>query len=99
MPTPRSPQYQAMLDVLADGRWHDRDELLAAGEQKVSPGRAFRMGERNRRRRGAGAERTRGDDNTSIRSGAREVARRSLFRAAQSRKIERDGARYRLVKR
>lgn len=98
MPTPRSAQYQAILHVLADGEWHQRDELLTAGAQTVAPGRAFRVGEGNRLRRRDGA-RTRGDSDTSIRTGAREVTRKSLFRALKSGTVEQDGDRYRLVKR
>jgi hypothetical protein len=42
------PWTEAMMDFLADGRWHLRDEVIAVGEVLVSEERALEeMGERS----------------------------------------------------
>jgi hypothetical protein len=101
---------KVILAVLADGEWHDRDELVAAGAAAVPPGVAFRAGEaernRTRGRPNGPGPRVRGEDADSIRSGARKLACRNLSMLAVGRpsrgdppKVERDGGRYRLRRR
>jgi hypothetical protein len=101
VPTPMSPARAVALELLADGEWHDREQLLDQMARAVPPGKAFRVGERRRtatRRRPNGpGPRVRGDDTTSIAAGAREVARKALFALARTAKIARDGDQYRLV--
>jgi len=103
----KAPARLAIEGVLADGAWHTRDELVAAGAAAVPPGQAFRVGERNRqslqrRRRGErGAPvtaRLRGDDTKSIASGAHAIAADALrfLVLYAGERIEVDGDRYRL---
>lgn len=93
MPTPPSPARKAMLAVLADGEWHDRDLLLAVAGRAVPPGRAFRVGEAQRQRRTDRA-RTRGNNDTAIAAGRRIIAREVLTKLAD--RLDCDGNRYRL---
>jgi diadenosine tetraphosphatase ApaH/serine/threonine PP2A family protein phosphatase len=88
MTPPRSPARQAIDQVLADGNWHTRDELLEAAAAKVPPGQAWRTGETDRRRTNPG-QRTRGDDHTAIVSGARMAADDVLRGMARIGTIER----------
>jgi hypothetical protein len=81
----KSPAIDA---VLADGNWHTRDELLRAAAVRVPPGQAWRTGESDRRRTTPG-ERIRGDDHTTIASGARRSARYVLKSAVHWGAIER----------
>ncbi len=92
----RSPARVAIMAALADGEWHDREQLLEVGARAVPPGRAFRAGEADRQRQrplGPGP-RVRGGEATSIAAGRRAVARAVLKTLAG---VERDGDRYRLV--
>lgn len=98
MPNPRSPERIALLSVFADGDWHDRDELIAVGAKAIEPGRAFRKGEASRQRR-TDAPRTKGDDGTSIRAGARRTTVGLLWRLVKDGEVEQVGRRYRLVTR
>lgn len=73
------PWTEAVLVVLADGQWHAREAVLAAGMRVVPPGVAFRDGETSRNRaiqrpNGPGP-RTKGTDETSIIVGARNIVR------------------------
>lgn len=101
MATRRSPWTRAILEVLADGQWHDRAELVDVARPAVPPGRAYRNGERNRARMHALrsdtalAERTRGDRQSSIDTGAHLIVVEALRGLARRSVIERDGDRYR----
>jgi hypothetical protein len=95
--TPPGRPRRAILELLADGRWHDRDQLLEAAAAVVPPGLASRTAERNRARPGRPAERTSGRQDDVIASGARTVARAALHRLEG--RLERDGRRYRLADR
>lgn len=99
MPNAKSPERIALLSVLSDGQWHDRDQLIAVGTKAIEPGRAFRKGEIQRLRRRTDAPRTKGDDGTSIRSGTRARMTQLLHRLVKDGIAERDGDRYRLVAR
>lgn len=98
MSTPRAPWATSILDQLADGEWHDRDEVLTVAARTVPPGVAYRLGEAERRRTNEGS-RTRGDDTTSIAAGARRKAREGLFKLLRAGHVERDGERIRLARR
>lgn len=58
-PTPRpnalAPWSLRLLDVLGDGQWHSRDELVGKAGQLIPPGRAMRMREAERARIAAAA--------------------------------------------
>ena len=93
-----TPWGRALDAALADGKWHHRDEILAAASITVPPGVAFRRGDQRRRQRrttGDPDERHHGDTTTSMRAGARDVARGLLHSRVQRRVVERDGDRYR----
>lgn len=52
MGSPPAPHTVAILEILSDGQWHTRDELIAKAGVKIPPGRAVRKaeGERSRQR-------------------------------------------------
>ena len=96
VPTPRSPQLVKILEVLDDGAWHHRDEILAAAAAVIPPGVAYRAAEKRRRERpGAPPQRTRGDTDAVISSGARSLARDALLENARRGLLERQGDWYR----
>lgn len=98
----RHPATAAMLAVLSDGEWHDRDELVAAGADVVPPGEATRAARTMRVRR---AQRRRADGVPEqpnqarrlddVTTGSREIARRRLKDLARKGRVERDSGRYR----
>lgn len=88
MPAPLSVWTRAIIDVLADGAWHDREELLAAAAAVVPPGVAARRAEQDRRERSGAPHRTRGHDQV-VAIGARSVARGSLKGLDRSGTVER----------
>ena len=99
MSAPLAPWSKAISAVLADGRWHTRDELFAAALPTIPPGRAARRGELdreiNRASRGAEpAPRRKGDAHYT---GARTIVRGVLRSAVIRGRVERDGDRYRLT--
>lgn len=103
MPTPRAPWTVRFLEVLADGRWHTLDELVAAAAPAVPPGRAHRSAEQHRAR----MKRTRGTTGERVReyadpatTGARHVVLDSVHSLHRAGRIERhpNGARYRLAR-
>lgn len=78
----RAEWTQAIYDLLIDGQWHPKKEVLAAGMKVVPPAVGFRKGEWNRRvhykKRGkvedfAIDKRTRGTREDSIRVGSRMI--------------------------
>lgn len=91
---PKTPWGAAIDRVLADGEWHDREEILAAGVLTVPPGVAYRHAERLRRVYAAGP-RKRGDDSTAVAAGARDKVRRVLAAHVQRGTVERDGNHFR----
>lgn len=99
--TGRVPWSLAIRDVLADGEWHDREELIAVGKRAVPPGIAYRRFERQRKtaaryRNEPGATR-RGDEFAVVASGAKRVAYDCVRAMVASGVVERDGNRYRLI--
>lgn len=87
------PWTAAALAILEDGRWHAREQLLAAGAAAVPPGVAFRYGEADRNRsakrpNGPGP-RLRGDDQTSVVTGARRMTERNLLKLVDRGRLER----------
>lgn len=82
MPTPTTPWGARALELLADGEWHARVELLEAIMPLIPPGIAFRHAEIHRNRgesrpNGPGP-RVRGDDDTSVATGRRHIGTRQL---------------------
>lgn len=89
------PWTVAMNTVLADGGWHAREDVIAAGVPLVPPGRAYRKGEMNRlhnkTRIGtpAPAVRAKGDESTAIKAGARQLVANCLSAAIARGELER----------
>ncbi len=81
---------RAVEALLADGEWHPVEDVLAAGIRVVPPGVAYRAGESDRTRKGAGA-RTKGGAETSVASGARGLVRRVLAEQVRRGTVERRG--------
>ena len=48
MPTPKSPARNRLDELLADGEWHDREQLVRALMPLIPPGQAVRTATRNR---------------------------------------------------
>jgi hypothetical protein len=102
--TRRSPWSSRILEVLGDGAWHDREELLRAAMAVVPPGVAFRRGERDRirwaeRNLGAGPHpRTRGGRAEAIVRGRRQIASTTLGGLMWRGRVERVGEQVRLVR-
>ena len=83
-------------EILADGEWHDREDVIRLVAEAVPPGRAFRKGEAIRRhlveRQGfTFSSRSRGDDGTSVATGARHIARACPSGRERQGTIQRDG--------
>lgn len=94
MATPPSPAYRRIMELLADGEWHDVETIVVAAMRAVPPGPAFREGERLRQRKGGPAVRTRG---SAIETGARSIARDALRGMVRFGGVVRDGDRVRLA--
>lgn len=95
MGTPLSPWSARMDDVLADGEWHELEEVLAAGVKIVPPGMAYRKGEWNRLRLKGPDTRHVGTRERSVATGARIIARKSIESRLQRGTVERWGSRIR----
>jgi hypothetical protein len=81
-----------MLEVLRDGEWHTRSELVAESRVLVPPGRAKRKTERNRQHKVNGAERRqRLSDSEQIRSGQQAIAYSSIKGLIAVGRIEQRG--------
>lgn len=95
--TERSPVSLAVDRVLADGAWHDVDEVLRIVAAKVPPGRAYRVAESARqtelRKRGRPDDQARrsGTRERAIASGARREAHHALRHRIRDGAVERDG--------
>lgn len=89
-----TPWGKAIDDVLEDGEWHTRDELIAAGAAAVPPGVAYREGERRRMLDGPPI-RTRGDQADAVAAGARNRAIDTLRSRVRFGTVEVDDGRYR----
>lgn len=96
MPTPLAPWTLRMDEVLADGEWHELEQVLAAGVKMVPPGMAYRKGEWSRTRRGdAPATRHVGTRETAVAAGARIIAKKSIESRIRYGSIVRWGSRIR----
>lgn len=92
----RKPWGEKLVEVLGDGEWHDREAIIGAVAAVVPPGVAYRRGEQARLQlRQADGARTRGEDTTSVATGAREVARKTLNQAVRRKVVERSGELFR----
>lgn len=60
MSTSLSPHYDRLLEILADGEWHDGWQSMAEAEKRITPGVAVRRIERSR----AWAQQDRGSEPT-----------------------------------
>lgn len=98
MSPPLAPWSRRILDLLADGAWHDRDEILEAAAAMVPPGKAFRRGEHVRRCQLANRDqpRTRGGRDTAISTGRRTYARDALHSMIAVGRVIRDGNKVRV---
>lgn len=91
---PSKPWTVAILALLDDREWHAREDMIVTGMRAVPPGVAFRKGEQIRAHL-AGVKgyqfgpRTRGNDATSIATGARERARKSIAMLTARGRVER----------
>lgn len=96
MSTPRSPWMVKVHELLADGDWVDREELMAAAMPVVPPGKAERQAKVERNRQDA-ARRRRGDTvipsnskpSDPVAVGARIVVAHSLGTAVGQGRLER----------
>jgi hypothetical protein len=85
--------------VLADGQWHDRQELLDAARTVVPPAVAYRRAEAHRMaERGQPIERIHGDEHQAIKTGKNQVASAILYSLVRSGTVKREGDRYRIVR-
>jgi len=91
----------AIRAVLADGDWHTLDELVTAAAHTIEPGRAYREGERKRRKPRSGVtrpeRRVNGNDATAVDAGRRSLiasAARTLVKRGHAERLD---GRYRLV--
>lgn len=83
-------------ELLADGRWHALEDVIAAAAKLVPPGRAYRKGEWNRARRGnAPAQRRLGTRETAVATGARIIAKKAVEDRLRNGTAERIGDRIR----
>lgn len=85
----RAPWSLAMREVLSDGQWHDRRELVAVGVVHVPPG----MAHREHRRHLPHGEVRRGyvDSHSAVLLGATRVATAALRSWVASGTVERRG--------
>lgn len=97
MATPTTPWYDRIVEVLADGEWHRREELIQAAIPLVPPGQAHRAAEKDRVRRSQSPTRVRGDQATAIAAGARRLVDEALRGLVRYGRVWRDGDRYQLV--
>lgn len=94
----RSPWGVVLDELLADGDWHDADELINTMVAAIPPGVAYRAGEKSRvnsRSWGTPGARKFGDQQTAAAAGARRIATSLLATRVARATVERDGARYR----
>lgn len=87
-------------ELLADGAWHEREEVIAAAAKAVPPGVAFRKGETHRirqlgRRGQPGADRHVGTRERSVATGARTLVRDLVNSRIQRGVVEQWGTRIR----
>jgi hypothetical protein len=96
---PLAPWSRRILELLADGAWHDREELITAAMATVPPGMAFRRGEILRRCQLANPDqpRSRGGRDTAIATGRRTYARDAIHSMIGVGRIIRDGNKVRAV--
>jgi hypothetical protein len=96
---PRAIWSATMRRILADGGWHDRAEVLAAGARAVPPSIAWRRAEKHRLSakvpHAESPDRMRGDDHDAIAAGQRRIANDALRRLEKMGAVERDGERIR----
>lgn len=96
MGTPRSPWMVKIHELLADGGWHDREDLMAAAMPLVPPGKAERQAKVERDRQDA-ARRRKGDPiiranskpSDPVAVGARIVVGHSLGTAVDQGRLQR----------
>lgn len=95
-----STAWGACIDeLLADGEWHEREELIVAGVAVVPPGVAYREGEKLRRKdrsgRAAPEGRVLGSRGVSVAAGARSIVRQAIRNRTRKGTAERRGDRIR----
>lgn len=90
MGRPLTEHVRVMLDALADGKWHEVEEIILLGARAVAPGVAFRRGEQLRLRgREESSPRTRGDVSDTVAVGGRFIARQALASHVRMGRCER----------
>lgn len=88
MPTPKTPERRRLDEILADGAWHDREQVIAVLVPLVAPGVAAREAERNRRHvNGHDGQRTKGHGQERE-VGARLIAVKRIGTGVRSGTIE-----------
>ena len=95
------PWTKAILTILADGEWHDREDVINEAMPTVPPGIAVRETELGRRHSdpNAPAERTRPiSTSDAIAAGARAKVVAALGTLRDNGRIERDGDRCRIIR-
>jgi len=94
MPTPLTPWRVAINHALADGEWHNLDEVRAAGARAVPASRAVTHRRKARDKQLRGGGRVSGYQiavEDEVRIGASDVARSTITSAIHVGTIERDG--------
>jgi hypothetical protein len=88
-----NPWMNAMYELLSDGQWHHRDDLIAVGADRVPPGRAYRYSERRRVRTGTRTTFTRTEERAA---GQRQEASQAVLSSARWGGTVRDGEKFRM---
>ena len=90
-----TPWMRAMYAVLADGKWHEREELLAAGGELVPAERAYQTEIARLARRSQISGRTKPHH---VAAGRRFLASQALLSAVRWEGAERKNDRFRMTK-
>lgn len=94
-----SPWGRVVDARLADGAWHEVDDVITVAAAAVPPGTAYRAGERLRvKRAGAPERRARGDFVDAVNSGARALVTEAIRSRVRYGYAERGGTAVRAVR-
>lgn len=95
-----SPWGRVVDARLADGAWHEVDDVITVAAVAVPPGTAYRAGERLRRnnRADSPASRVKGDAGVAIATGARALVAEAIRSRVRYGHAERSGTAVRAVR-
>lgn len=96
MATPFTAWGLRIDELLADGEWHELEDVYSFAATVVPPGRAYRQGEFDRSRRaGAPATRQVGTRETAVTAGARRIVKKTVESRIRRGTVVRWGSRIR----